>query len=532
MTEQRPAWRILEFVCSLPLIVLATVWLFFYPFMPLARDQGIFAWMGRSVANGLLPYRDAWEHKGPLTHVLYAIPQLVTHSSIGIRVLDMALIAVGILAAVKALAHLGLSRLRWLCAALIFTQYSGFWRSAQPDGWVSLGIIVVVATLFYDAGRLGWRAVVAMGAVAGLSLWVKPVYCVYALLPLAYAAIWRVDLRAGLIFALRTWGVMVLVSLPFVGWFAISGGFQELWEAYIAFNMESHGTIGNPISVSPDSTLLLKMSLSPWLLLLVIATSPLPFLVMVLMSFPIFVLQRRREGLVLLLVCLLGFAAVAVQGKYFDYHLYPVFAPLFIAGMAGISMAPTEVSLFSAEKSVMTRSLKLSFSVFAVLCLAISAWFASAKLVGMGADIFLGRQLPSAWYQSFNLRDYRYSEIREVASYIQGNSTPSDRMWVIGIDAGLYFEANRMPPTRFGFFNGIVFSRGALREKYHRQVVREVMASPPLYIVIADNADNPLFAGDAVFFLSRYPSEIGDLVASSYREVMRNRHFIVMRRTD
>lgn len=517
MVGRQPAWRFVEHACALAVIFQAGVWLFFYPFMPLARDQGIFAWMGQSVLNGLLPYRDAWEHKGPLVHVLYAIPQLFAHSSIAIRLFDMVLIAVGIFASSRALVHLGLSRLRWLCAAMIFMQYTSFWSSAQPDGWVGLGIAVVIAALFRDAGWLEWRAAAIIGVVVGLSVWVKPVYAVYALLPLFYAGIWRKSLKVSLRFAIRTWVIMALTAVPFFAWFASSGGLPDLWDAYVVFNLKNHSSIETRPMVSALSTSLLLAGL--W---------PLILSIMALMSLPFFLRQFRKEGLVLLATCLLGYVAGVLQGKFFSYQFFPAFSPLFIAGMVGISMLPVAASRVTGRLDRWARLMKLVFAPLTILFIAFSTWVETAGVIRTGLAVAIGYESPLVWRKLFKSGDYDYAEIREVADYIAGNSATSDKMLVIGIDAGLYFEAGRMPPTRFGFQNGIVSSRGELRERYHRQIVSEVTRAPPLFIVLADNADNALYKGDAAFFLSRYPAEIGGLVASSYREAIRNRHFIVL----
>jgi hypothetical protein len=54
---------------------LAGAWVvmsFTYPF---GWDQGLFAWVGDAIVRGGLPYRDAWDFKGPLLYYVYALAQ-------------------------------------------------------------------------------------------------------------------------------------------------------------------------------------------------------------------------------------------------------------------------------------------------------------------------------------------------------------------------------------------------------------------------------------------------------------------------
>ncbi len=63
----------------------------FYPF---GRDQGIFAWVADQIVAGGVPFRDAWDQKGPATHYTYALIQLVFGRGLwGVRVFDLLAVA-------------------------------------------------------------------------------------------------------------------------------------------------------------------------------------------------------------------------------------------------------------------------------------------------------------------------------------------------------------------------------------------------------------------------------------------------------
>jgi hypothetical protein len=72
------------------LVVLAVL----IPISPLyepipARDQGVYLYAGQQVLDGSIPYRDVWDHKGPLIYYINALGLLLTNSTWGIWFLEI-----------------------------------------------------------------------------------------------------------------------------------------------------------------------------------------------------------------------------------------------------------------------------------------------------------------------------------------------------------------------------------------------------------------------------------------------------------
>src|SRR6185312_6515334 len=61
------------------------------------QDDGpVFAYIGWAMKRGLMPYRDIWDHKGPLLYYLqYAGFSLSPNSTIGIGVLELIAFSIG-----------------------------------------------------------------------------------------------------------------------------------------------------------------------------------------------------------------------------------------------------------------------------------------------------------------------------------------------------------------------------------------------------------------------------------------------------
>jgi 4-amino-4-deoxy-L-arabinose transferase-like glycosyltransferase len=111
-------------------------------FYPLGRDQGIFGWAGDVILKGGVPYLDAWDQKGPATYYTYALAQAAFgRNTWGIRVLDLLFVLAGCVFLRSLARQLGGKSAGTLAAVLFACLYFrlGYWSTAQPDGWASIG---------------------------------------------------------------------------------------------------------------------------------------------------------------------------------------------------------------------------------------------------------------------------------------------------------------------------------------------------------------------------------------------------------
>lgn len=114
------------------------------------RDQGIYAMVGRSITQGGMPYRDAWDFKTPGIFLVYALSRVLFGASQrGIRLLEV----LSLLAMIGAMTRL--SRDEWgdrrigfvggAIAVLIHAQLD-FWHTAQPE---SFGGVLTIFALYF-----------------------------------------------------------------------------------------------------------------------------------------------------------------------------------------------------------------------------------------------------------------------------------------------------------------------------------------------------------------------------------------------
>src|SRR5688572_22013703 len=103
------------------------------------RDQGIYAVVARSILEGGMPYRDAWDFKPPGIFVLYAIARaLFGANDWGIRVLECLFLAAMCICLVRWARAVFLPKLSGYFAialAILIHAQLDFWHTAQPESF-------------------------------------------------------------------------------------------------------------------------------------------------------------------------------------------------------------------------------------------------------------------------------------------------------------------------------------------------------------------------------------------------------------
>ena len=117
---------------------------------PFAWDPGIFTWVGDTIRHGGLPYRDAWDAKGPFACYAYALVQRSEIPTMWpVRLLDLAFVTAGAVAVAAIVRRFVPGNAGVLTAFfLVLTHYStDFYNTAQPDAWIAAISAMAMAVL-------------------------------------------------------------------------------------------------------------------------------------------------------------------------------------------------------------------------------------------------------------------------------------------------------------------------------------------------------------------------------------------------
>ncbi len=205
-------------------------------------DMGVYHIIGRGMLDGILPYRDLFDHKGPLTYLLYGLGAVLTpHAFYGIGIIYSFILALTLLYAYrifKLYFSIPISVLLSTCVLFFMGA-----PATCPD---NIGLPCYTIGLFYFLRY--WKNPYSKVP------WLALGFCVSCLLLLKFnlTAFWIPILLAMFWNELRTknaaaafsalWRVsagVVLPIIPFLIYYSLhENGLMSLWESYVLFCVE------------------------------------------------------------------------------------------------------------------------------------------------------------------------------------------------------------------------------------------------------------------------------------------------------
>lgn len=285
---------------------------------PLGPDQGILASVGHKMLAGGMPYRDAFDLKGPLSYVPFALSELLLGSSqLGIRSIDLAINIAFAAASVAVFARAGMLRVGIATAATlqVLCYRLGFENTAQPDQWVASSLLLLLSLSVATKKEGSRSAQLISGVLVGGMSAVKPFYALFGIIGI-YLALqhegWERRMAALLSLLLGALGTWALV----LGYLALGGGLQAWWHDHIVYALFEYrmGDVGHRMSLSEGvRSVFWDRS---WGKLLLVA---LPTCIVALAKAPKAVRVVVTAGIAVSVLCLL------LGGRYFPYQFVPIF---------------------------------------------------------------------------------------------------------------------------------------------------------------------------------------------------------------
>lgn len=435
-------------------------------FLPFGWDHGIIASVSSSYVDGGLPYVNSWDMKGPVAYLPFSFAELLFGRTMwGARLMDLAFWAVAGFVMYKGVREVTNTAIG-LWAALttyMWLASSGWFFTAAPESWVTASCIVALIPLLRPATSSALRTCLLSGFLIACAGLVKPFYFLFGLVPLLNLALsseLALRQRMGLAAALALGAFIPVATIG--GYFALRGGLQQLIEVHLLYPMSTYvdAEQGWRAVVAGVAAFLFKTP--------IIGTLPLALVAIWNWK------ARPRTVAALLTWLLLAFVCVAIQKKYFVYHWFPAYPPLFMLGALG---------LFDALncRKIGKHGPLVVFALAAVI-LAASIARPVRDIVKLG--YYAGyKKSWDAYYGTYGFRLYNSRDEIDAARYIKAHTGPGDGVYIWGSDATVSYLADRPDPVRFTFAMPLSMP-GQYREAYRQQAMRQLTANPPTYFIV------------------------------------------------
>jgi 4-amino-4-deoxy-L-arabinose transferase-like glycosyltransferase len=320
---------------------------------PLIHDAPIMHYVAWLVSQGAVPYRDVFDMNVPGVYLLHlGVIRTLGEGDRAWRIFDLAWLGL------TAAALFGLSRRMgdaWsgLGAALLFVLYhlsGGAWRAGQRDFLLVLFLVLAAwgAARAWESG--GARVPLLWGGLAaGTGVMIKPQAALFWIACAAVAA-WGAR-HAGALRALALWcAAGLVVPAAIMGWLAWRGGAEAFLTIATGYVLPLYSHVGR-VSVW-EGVRWHVYGWQIWSCLIVLG---------VLGSFVRIQKPYDVRRWLALAGAVYGLLHFAIQGKGWEYHLYPL--AVFLCALASVPVAARAERARSARFSRAFASLVLVITV-------------------------------------------------------------------------------------------------------------------------------------------------------------------------
>jgi hypothetical protein len=443
------------------------VWALGYLSWPFSSDQGVLSWVGSIIADGGLPYRDAWEIRGPFPFLIYAvISKLFGTAEWPLRVVDLAIVGGGVWCASRIARQFGGTLAARCAAALYVLWYASLdhHNTAQSDGWNGAMMAATTLAMMANGGRPTKRHAFIAGLLIGFSILSKPTYAVYFLLP-GIVGLAQVRSR-GARWLIGFWGVGVLaVALAIASillWLYQGGALGDFIDIHLKWLFAHYTNVESSWLNRAQMTL-------RYLTADTFATAIAPALL------GLYAVWRKERAYAVVLAAwvLCAIVGVMAQGAFFAYQWHPLYPGLAVLAGVGISF------IFSAARESTTMIVGSAVAAAAFLAAMLRPLVHVYRSVALSLGLMSQERFDVVEFGPYG----RTGPFAQLSSYLRAHTTPREHVLVWGLAPGVYYEAGRNASTRFGYVTPLITPENdTFRERYRQDFVRQVSSAPPAYV--------------------------------------------------
>lgn len=473
---------------------------------PAGADQGLYAYVGQRINLGDVAYRDAWDQKPPAVHFIYsALWRAWPHESV---VAAADLIAAGAVAwLLIVLGRRTFGSQVGVAAACVFLllgnpalqRLGGVRVRAQCETFIALA---VTAALVLAAGR-GRRAIhwLAAGSLAALAFWLKYNAGIYVIPILAMGMIAGTpDLKVrGSMYKPIPWiaGGFAAVSAIFLSYFAAHGALHDLRLATVDYNLQySAETYAEGFRSVVDYVM---FPIQRAKLELIWYLGGLGTLALILC--------RRREASTWIAVAWMAAACVsiAVNGarnlpQYF-LQAHPALALAAAAGLWPLVRRPTGTIVRAAVAIVLMAGLwRVGDEPAAIRFGGLPEIVRNAAFDLQYARGRVARRAFLSRFQQQSDAKYVPVSAEDLTAHVRRTTGPGDRIFVFGLAANVYVNAERQSASRFFWSWPVMVEFGRGRPGYGSAgLLEDLQQSSPALVALQKHWGDP---GPLRFFMN------------------------------
>lgn len=425
-------------------------------------DVNIYFTIGKGIANGLTPYKDLFDHKGPFIFFIYSIAYLLSNTSFtGVYILECIALFINILFAFK-MAKLYLNRNFSLIVAFIYAVFlfnkSYYGGSAEEfiSVFITIGLYYFILFFREENHSKRNRQIMIQGIVFTLTFLSKLSICSFWIPILAAIFIQLLIKKQYKLIITHTIYFLIGVAitlLPFIIYFAYNNALQDAYWGYIQFNSLYAEFKPNIETIRKTGGHFFKLLRYDYI------TFPITLLGVFMLSFTKKYVSSIYYRIGILLSFLLSFAIICLSKYIMTYahiviYAYAIFGLIFIFQL---------ISRFIKGKSQVV-------AVIATFFIALAIGINTKNFFYQDSDCLLRK------------KECNYMQ-KEFADIINKEKNPT--LLNIGLDLGVYTKTGIIPTYKYFFYPNIPYQIFPEIRDYQMGLIKQ---KKPMFIVIGDKS--------------------------------------------
>jgi 4-amino-4-deoxy-L-arabinose transferase-like glycosyltransferase len=427
------------------------------------RDSGLFLYMGRSILEGQIPYRDVWDHKPPVVFYINALGVFLDGDSAwGVWFLELIFLFFAAFVGFRLLEE-SMDRyaaifgtITWLATFILLWIRPGGNFAEEYALVFQFGLLY----LFYRAENRGFYGLLGLliGIAAGICFFLKQNIIGIPVGILLYVVVFRMLARkwrrlAGELLQIALG--FALVTAIFVIYYSLNNGLYDFWDAAFRYNFIYAGA---GFQMRIKSILYgLSLTLFSGVSVLLVITWIAGLILLMRKEFEKLELGVGSKALLILTLAVLPieFLLSTLSGRLYD-HYYLTWLPVIALSAGFFTILWPEFILRRKRNYVGLSIILIMISLFPSIVL-ITRWVNVDNL--------------SSQYDGHRL-----------VEYIKDNTLPGDAVLIWGAEAGYHFYSDTRAPGRY-VYQYPLLTDGYANSEMVSEFVQDLRERQPMLIL-------------------------------------------------
>ena len=445
-------------------------------------DSSVFRMIATMMKNGYMPYRDSFDHKGPLLYIINYVGLIINenHGVWFIELIFMIFTCLGIYRISRLSCDRFISIIVLLVCLNPLFYFFGGGNKAEEYAMTFIAWGLYIFLDYFTNKNISKIRLIICGLFCGAVLMMQP----------NMASMWVVFCIAVLIYSIKNNNIkeipgfllyfcigLAIIIIPLVIWLAVNNALKDCIDAYIGFNALYTSFRDGGISISDQWAVTLTFLNEPAIIIAFICT--------VLLC-----VYRRKLIYFIYAVYILAALWIASISGFFYEHYFMIMVP-------AIAFPVSEV--FKIFKERKDDNVLLIATAIVAMYFAVPSWIDLA-----------------AWVPGkYNMRNSdSHSEIvMQVSDIIRENTDEDDRIAVYGNFDMFYLQSGRLHATRFSFTAPVLSIAEELEKEYFTDLKEELPKCIVVQMECTDSKIDKFIEENNYMQIDYLVSDAGDQIA-------------------